>query len=147
MDGILAIPGFDPNLAEDLMLMTPFNASSTDERTVSFVESYKALSGSDENPNQFAADGYDCMYAIYEALLQIDNLEEIAAMDPAERHTALCDALIVQFAGEYDDAGNQTAPGISVDGLTGSGMTWQANGEVSKDPMVVVVENGAYVTQ
>ena len=137
MDGILAIPGFDPNLAEDLMLMTPFNASSTDERTVSFVESYKALSGSDENPNQFAADGYDCMYAIYEALLNIDNLAEIAAMDPAERHTALCEALISVF----------TSADFAVDGLTGSGMTWQTNGEVSKDPMVVVVENGAYVTQ
>ena len=147
MDGILAIEGFDTSLAEGLMLLTPFNATAEDERTVTFVASYKALSGSDENPNQFAADGYDCMYAIYEALQQIDNLEEIAAMDPAERHTALCDALIVQFAGEYDDAGNQTAPGISVDGLTGSGMTWQANGEVSKDPMVVTVENGAYVSQ
>ena len=137
MDGILAIEGFDTSLAEGLMLMTPFNATAEDERTVTFVESYKALSGSEENPNQFAADGYDCMYAIYEALQQIDNLEEIAAMDPAERHTALCDALISVF----------TSADFAVDGLTGSGMTWQANGEVSKDPMVVVVENGAYVTQ
>ena len=31
-------------------------------------------------------------------------------------------------------------------GLTGTGMTWSANGEVSKAPMVVKVENGAYVT-
>ena len=137
MDGILAIEGFDTSLAEGLMLMTPFNASSTDERTVSFVESYKALSGSDENPNQFAADGYDCMYAIYEALQRIDNLEEIAAMDYAERHAALCEALISVF----------TSADFAVDGLTGPGMTWQTNGEVSKDPMVVTVENGAYVSQ
>ena len=137
MDGILAIEGFDTSLAEGLMLMTPFNASSTDERTVSFVESYKALYGSDENPNQFAADGYDCMYAIYEALQQIDNLEEIAAMDYDERHTALCDALISVF----------TSADFAVDGLTGPGMTWQTNGEVAKEIMVMTVENGAYVAQ
>ena len=137
MDGILAIEGFDTSLAEGLMLMTPFNASSTDERTVSFVESYKALSGSDENPNQFAADGYDCMYAIYEALQQIDNLEEIAAMDYDERHTALCDALISVF----------TSADFAVDGLTGPGMTWQTNGEVAKEIMVMTVKDGAYVAQ
>ena len=136
MDGILtSIEGFDTSLAEGLMLMTPFNATSEDERTASFVEEYQAAHG--EIPNQFAADGYDCMYAIYEALQQIDNLSEIAAMDYDERHTALCDALIAVF----------TSADFSVDGLTGSGMTWQANGEVSKDPMVVVVENGAYVSQ
>ena len=127
MDGILAIDGFDTALAEGLMLMTPFNASATDERTVNFVEAYKALSGG-ETPNQFAADGYDCVYAIYEALQQIDG---VADMEPAE----LCDALIAVF----------TSGDFAVDGLTGSGMTWQANGEVSKDPMVVVIEDGVYV--
>ena len=34
---------------------------------------------------------------------------------------------------------------ISVDGLTGQGMTWSASGEVSKAPMAVVIENGTYV--
>ena len=137
MDGILAIEGFDTSLAEGLMLMTPFNATAEDERTVTFVESYKALSGSDENPNQFAADGYDCMYAIYDALLNIDNLSEIAAMDYAERHAALCEALISVF----------TSADFAVDGLTGPGMTWQTNGEVAKEIMVMTVENGAYVAQ
>ena len=33
---------------------------------------------------------------------------------------------------------------ISIDGLTGSDMTWKASGEVSKAPIVVKVENGAY---
>ena len=137
MDGILAIEGFDTSLAEGLMLLTPFNATAEDERTVTFVASYKALSGSDENPNQFAADGYDCMYAIYEALQRIDNLEEIAAMDYAERHAALCEALISVF----------TSADFAVDGLTGPGMTWQTNGEVAKEIMVMTVKGGAYVAQ
>ena len=33
---------------------------------------------------------------------------------------------------------------ISVDGLTGEGMTWQATGEVSKAPKAVVIKDGAY---
>ena len=33
---------------------------------------------------------------------------------------------------------------ISVDGLTGDSMTWQATGEVSKAPKAVVIKDGAY---
>ncbi len=128
MDGILTMEGFDASLAEGLMLMTPFNADATDDATVNFVESYKKLSG-DVIPNQFAADGYDCIYAIYAALQNIDGL---ADMD----HEALCEALIAAF----------TAEDFSVDGLTGSGMSWSTNGEISKDPVVVVIQDGAYVT-
>ena len=128
MDGILTIEGFDTSLAEGLMLLTPFNASGTDEATANFVSKYEEAYG--ETPNQFAADGYDCIYAIYEALQQIDGLE---SMD----HEALCDALIGVF----------TSGDFSFDGITGTGMTWGTNGEVSKDPMVVVVEDGVYVTQ
>ena len=128
MDGILTMEGFDASLAEGLMLMTPFNADATDDATVNFVESYKKLSG-DVTPNQFAADGYDCIYAIYAALQTIDGL---ADMD----HEALCDAMIAAF----------TSPDFSIDGLTGSGMTWSVNGEISKDPVVVVIQDGAYVT-
>ena len=65
MDGILDLGGFDTSLAEGLMLMTPFNAWGTDERTVNFVTTYQGQY--DGIPNQFAADGYDCIYAIYEA--------------------------------------------------------------------------------
>ena len=135
MDGILTMEGFDTSLADGLMLLTPFNASATDEATVNFVTKYEEAYG--ETPNQFAADGYDCIYAIYEALQQVDNLSEIAAMDYAERHEALCDALIGVF----------TSAEFSFDGITGSGMTWGTNGEVSKDPIVVSVEDGVYVTQ
>ena len=37
-------------------------------------------------------------------------------------------------------------PTISVDGITGQGMTWSASGEVSKAPMAVVIKDGVYVT-
>lgn len=127
MDGMLAVAGFDASAVEGLLLMTPYNAGATDSRNTTFVESYKKLSGG-TLPNQFAADGYDCMYAIYEACCKIEG---IADMDSA----ALCDALSALFTGGE----------FRVDGLTGSGMSWLTTGEVSKSPMVVKVQNGAYV--
>lgn len=127
MDGMLDMKNFDTSLAEGLLLMTPFNGSASDSRTVTFVESYQKLSGGTA-PNQFAADGYDCVYAIYEACQQIEGLAE---MD----HARLCDALIEIFTGGT----------FHVDGLTGSGMSWLTSGEVSKTPMVVKVQNGVYV--
>ena len=128
MDGILDLEGFDKSLAEGLMLMTPFNAWGEDERTQTFVSEYEAAYGG--IPNQFAADGYDCMYAIYEACTAAGITADMSAQD-------ICEALIAQF----------TSADFSVDGLTGTGMTWSANGEVSKAPVVVKVEGGVYVTQ
>ena len=63
MDGMLDMDGFDKSLAEGLLLMTPFNAAGTEERSKTFVETYQK--DHEILPNQFAADGYDCMYAIY----------------------------------------------------------------------------------
>ena len=128
MDGILDLEGFDKSLAEGLMLMTPFNAWGEDERTKTFVSEYEAAYGG--IPNQFAADGYDCMYAIYEACTAAGVTADMSAEE-------ICEALIAQF----------TSGDFSVDGLTGTGMTWSANGEVSKAPVVVKVEGGVYVTQ
>lgn len=128
MDGILDLEGFDKELAEGLMLMTPFNAWGEDERTKTFVSEYEVAYGG--IPNQFAADGYDCMYAIYEACTAAGVTADMSAEE-------ICEALIAQF----------TSGDFSVDGLTGTGMTWSANGEVSKAPVVVKVEGGVYVTQ
>ena len=114
--------------SEGLLLMTPFNPSATDDRTVKFVETYSSRYGT-ETLNQFAADGYDCIYAIYEAI-------QAAGVTPDMSHEEICEALIPQF----------TSSDFSVDGLTGKGMTWGTNGEVTKAPMVFRVENGAYVT-
>lgn len=127
MDGILSMEGFDKTLAEGLMLMTPFNATATDERTASFVAEYQKAYN--EVPNQFAADGYDCMYAIYEACQKAGITADMS-------HEDMCEKLVATF----------TSSDFNVDGLTGTGMTWSTNGEVSKAPMVVKVENGAYAT-
>ena len=66
MDGILTVENFDKKLAEGVMLLTPFAADAQDEATVKFVTTYQDKFG--EVPNQFAADGYDAIYAIKAAL-------------------------------------------------------------------------------
>ena len=124
MDGILGVEGFDTSLAEGVMLLTPFNADSTDAKTKSFVSKYQEKYG--EIPNQFAADAYDCVYAIYDALKDEKVDGNTSASD-------LCDTLIKKFTS------------MSFDGLTGEGMTWGADGAVSKTPKGMYIQNGAYV--
>ena len=124
MDGILSVKGFDTSLAEGVMLLTPFNADAGDEATKSFVAKYQEKFG--EVPNQFAADAYDCVYAIYNALKDEDVNSGTSAGD-------LCGILIGKFTS------------MTFDGLTGEGMTWADTGAVSKTPKGMYIENGAYV--
>ena len=126
MDGILTLDNFDTKLAEGVMLLTPFTADATDERTKNFVKKYKEKFG--ETPNQFAADGYDCMYAIYEACKKAGVTSDMSASD-------ICSALLPVF----------TSKDFSVDGLTSAGMTWSKSGEVDKEPKGMVIKDGAYV--
>ena len=126
MDGILTVEGFDASLAEGVMLLTPFNADATDEATVNFVTKYQDLYG--ETPNQFAADAYDCVYAYKLAL-------ETAGCTPDMSAEEICEAMVATF------------PTITLNGLTGDGegITWNDQGEVSKAPKGMVIQNGAYV--
>ena len=124
MDGILTMEGFDTALAEGVMLLTPFSADASDERTQNFVKAYQAAYG--EIPNQFAADAYDGVYIVKAALEAAGCTGDMSSAD-------ICEALVGVMSS------------ISVDGLTGQGMTWAASGEVSKAPMAVIIENGTYV--
>lgn len=123
MDGILDVEGFDVTLAEGLVLITPFDATSSDEATQSFVAKYTEKTGS--VPNQFAADAYDCVYAVYNACVAAGVT---ADMSPAD----ICAVLIEQF--------NE----MTFNGLTGSNMTWDEEGMISKTPITVVIKNGVY---
>ena len=125
MDGILNVEGFDTALAEDLVLMTPFDANATDDATVSFVTQFKE-NNDGKVPNQFAADGYDVIYALYNACVAAG----IDGNTPAEE---ACAMLQEQFAT------------MTFDGLTGKSMTWDENGMISKAPAAVVVTDGVYV--
>ena len=132
MDGILGLEGFDTKLAEGVMLLTPFSADAKDEKTVNFVTKYQ--DSYKEVPIQFAADGYDCPYAIYEALKYY--ADKNGGLDvTGKSNKEICDILVSVFSDSN----------FSVDGITGEGMTWTANGEVNKAPKAVVIKDGVYV--
>ena len=106
----------------DAYIRDAYNA--TDDATKSFVAKYQEKHG--EVPNQFAADGYDCVYAYKQAL-------EAAGATPDMSAEELCGLMIEQFTT------------MTFDGLTGENMTWDASGAVSKSPKGMIIENGAYV--
>lgn len=124
MDGILTVENFDTSLAEGLMLLTPF--STTEESSKGFTEAYVAAYGVE--PNQFAADSYDAVYAIKAAI-------EKSGVTPDMEVSAICDGMKAAMTE------------ISIDGLTGAGMTWNAAGEPNKAPKAVKIVNGVYEMQ
>ena len=124
MDGILTMEGFDKSLAEGVILLTPFNADAKDEKTVKFVAEYQKRFN--EIPNQFAADGYDCVYAYCQALTQAKATPDMDA-------EAICAKMIEQFTT------------MTFNGVTGENVKWAKNGEVTKDPKGMVIKDGAYV--
>lgn len=124
MDGILTMENFDASLAEGLMLLTPFSA--TVPETQSFVDAYVAANG--VQPNQFAADAYDGVYIVKQALEKAGCTADMSNSD-------ICDALVAQL----------TSSDFSYSGLTGKDMTWNAEGQVSKAPTAYVIKDGEYV--
>ena len=114
-DGVLGTVT-DPATVEGCIFTSPFCASVDDEKTVAFVEAYKAAY--DATPDQFAADGYDCVYTFKAAMEQAGSIESadlIAAMTE-----------------------------ISVSGQTGDPITFDASGAPIKDVKFVTVKDGAY---
>ena len=123
MDGILDVEGFDKSLAEGVMLLTPFVATSEDEKVKSFVAAYQAKFN--ETPIQFAADAYDGIYILVKAAEKAGITSEMSAEEA-------CDLLIAAILD------------LSYDGITGS-MTWDESGAVTKTPMAATIVNGVYV--
>lgn len=123
LDGLLGVENFDKELAEGVMLLTPFAADADDEATKAFVtkyqEQYKDL------PNQFAADAYDAIYVMKAAIETADATPDMSVTDLG---TGMSEAMTT----------------ITVDGLTGESMKWEATGEVSKAPKAVVIKDGSY---
>lgn len=123
MDGILDVENFDTALAEGVMLLTPFAADAEDEATQAFVSAYEAAYG--ETPNQFAADAYDAVYILKAAIEQ-------SGATPADSASDICEKL------------KPAMQEISVDGLTGEAMTWDADGAVNKAPKAMQIVDGNY---
>lgn len=116
LDGIAdQIEGVDVKV----MYITPFDVNSEAEATTKFVEDYKATYG--VAPDQFAADGYDAVYAVFNAL-KAAGIDDVSDMDASE----VCDAVVKAI----------TDSSFKLEGATGT-MTWDASGACTKVPQIV----------
>ena len=122
MDGVLEKLGTENQaIANGVMLLTPFSASSSDPTVANFVAKYKEKYNT--TPDQFAADAYDAVYALCAAF-------EKAGLETDDP--------------EFNQAVAKAMTEIEVTGATGV-MTWSADGECKKQAKAVVISDGAYV--
>ena len=119
MDGIDGIMT-DVDAMEGLVYLSGFVYSSEEANAKAFTEKYNKKYG--KNPDQFAAAGYDAMYAIKAGM---EKGECTPAMSPSD----ICDIMM------------KTMTEVTVKGLTGT-MTWTADGETNKDAQFAVMKNG-----
>lgn len=124
LDGLIDQLGDKVAIAQDVLVLTPFAASSPDEKSAAFTKAYGELTNG-EVPIQFAADAYDAVYAIKMAL------EKAGISDASMSASDICNAVKVAMTE------------ITLDGVTGS-TTWTADGEPTKAPQVmkIVVKDG-----
>lgn len=110
----------DETVTNTIKYITPFDVNSEEQMVVDFVAAYTDRYG--VSPDQFAADGYDAIYVIYNAMLKagVDNVT--VAPD------VLGDAIVATV----------TAEDFSHKGLTGE-MTWDVSGACNKIPVIVTL--------
>ena len=118
-DGVINQLNGNTTNIEGATFLTPFVATSTNEKVQSFVKAYEAAYSA--TPDQFAADGYDAIYAVKAAV-------EAANGDLSG------DALIAAMTQ------------INVAGITGD-MSFTAEGEPNKSARVAVISNGQYTAE
>ena len=123
MDGILSVDGFDASLADGVKFLAPFAATAEDEATVNFVNAFEARF--DHTPSQFAANAYDAIFVMKEAILHSGATPD---MDTADIGDALIAAMLE----------------ITVNGVTLHNATWGVDGEVNREPMVIEIRDGIY---
>ncbi len=118
-DGLDGIDSqIDATIKNTIKYITPFDLNSTDAFVAAFVKNFKAKYGVD--PDQFAADGYDAVYAIYNAMKNAGVKD--ADITPADLSKAVIDAI--------------TAASFKYNGCTGA-MTWDKTGACTKEPVIV----------
>lgn len=121
LDGLIGVLEDKVALADGVYALTPYSATATDDKSVKFTEAYKAKFPDAGDPIQFAADAYDCVYAVKAALEKADVKD--ASMSASD----LCNKLKAAMT-QIDYAG-----------VTGDSK-WTADGEVTKNPRVMQIK-------
>lgn len=127
LDGIdTSVEGFDiTKIPQQVSYLSHFNSKATDGAAAEYIKKYTEKFGS-ETLNQFGASAYDCVYAIYHALLEAGDKVSVTSA-PSE----ICDVLRDIFNGGF----TYTTPGV-----TGASIKWESSGFVNKEALVYVVK-------
>lgn len=128
LDGIdTAIEGFDiTTIPQEVSMLSHFNSKATEGMAKEFIDKYVAKYGAG-TLSQFGASAYDCVYAIYGAM---KNAQDKGTEIPSDiSATDLCEILKAEFNGGY-----------TFTGVTGTNITWNADGFVQKGAVKYVVK-------
>ncbi|MGM9551923.1 MAG: ABC transporter substrate-binding protein [Clostridia bacterium] len=118
-DGLDGVAGqIDETVVNTIKYITPFDVNSEDATVSAFVAAYEAKYGS--KPDQFAADGYDAVMAIFEAM------KAAGVDDVTIAPEVLCEMVKTAI----------TAEGFTYTGATGT-MSWDASGAATKVPVII----------
>ena len=118
-DGLDGVAGqIDETVTNTIKYITPFDVNSTDAKVADFVKAYTDKYG--VAPDQFAADGYDVVMAIFEAM-KAAGVDDVT-IDPS----TLCDKVVAAI----------TADDFQFAGVTGN-MTWDVSGAATKKPVII----------
>lgn len=118
-DGIKTQISAADGITVPVQYTTPFDAESTEENVAAFVKKYKERFG--EVPTQFAADGYDAVMILFEAM-KTAGINDVK-MSAEEVSTKVKDVL--------------TNGTFKFDGLTGNNMSWEKSGSCNKEAKIV----------
>ncbi len=110
----------DSTVTNNIRYITPFDVNSDDATVSDFVRKYEEKYG--VKPDQFAADGYDAVYAIFNAM------KAAGVDDPSISASDLCEAVKKAI----------TDKSFTYTGVTGK-MTWDDTGAATKVPQIVNV--------
>lgn len=110
----------DSTVTNTIKYITPFDANSSDSTVKKFVDAYKAEYGT--TPDQFAADAYDAVMALFEAMKKADIKDaKISSKDLAVKVAEVLSSADFKFKG-----------------ATGE-ISWNAAGEPTKVPQIVTL--------
>lgn len=122
-DGLDTIESqLDATVTAEIRYCTPFDVKSDDPTVEKFVQAYTEKFG--KAPDQFAADGYDAVMILYEAM-KAAGVKDVD-ISAKELGTLLRDTL--------------TGGSFTYSGVTGTNMKWTKDGSCEKAPQIVKVE-------
>jgi len=123
-DGIDSMPGFNlSDIPQEVSMLSHFDSSATTGKASEFINKYIAAYGKN-TLNQFGASAYDCVYAIAQALNEIEA-ENPGTVTKDIKASDLCNLLVAKFT-------NTNFKFSGVTGAEGTQITWDQNGYVNK---------------